>query len=339
MYAMELLAPQLVDEADPLVLAESPDPQPGPGQVRIRIRACGVCHTDLHTVEGELDLPLLPLIPGHQVVGVIDACGPGVTAWSPGDCVGVPWLHTTCGHCEFCRSGRENLCDQARFTGLHVPGGYADTMLAHADFVCRLPDSFADDMAAPLLCAGIIGYRALRLSDIEAGQRLALFGFGASAHIAIQVAQHWGCEVYVFSRSVEHRQHAATLGAAWVGETHQTPPHPVHAAINFTPSGAVTLAALRILAKGGTVAMAGIHSSPLPQIDYPLLYGERTLRSVANATRQDAEELLTLAQTIPIHTHVEVFSMFEEANQTLRRLKRSQIQGAAVLRVQGGILV
>lgn len=333
MYAMELLAPQLVDEADPLVLAESPDPQPGPGQVRIRIRACGVCHTDLHTVEGELDLPLLPLVPGHQVVGVIDACGPGVAQWAPGDRVGVPWLHATCGHCGYCGGGRENLCDHARFTGLHVHGGYADVMLAEADFVCRLPDGFSDEQAAPLLCAGIIGYRALRLSGIAPGQRLALFGFGASAHIAIQVARHWDCQVYVFSRSPEHRQHAAALGARWVGGPDEAPPHPVHSAINFTPSGAVTLAALRVLAKGGTVAMAGIHSSPLPPIDYHLLYGERTIRSVANATRQDAEDLLSLASTIPIHTHVEVFSLFDEANQTLRRLKRSQIQGAAVLKV------
>lgn len=334
MYAMELLAPQRVDEADPLVLAESADPQPGPGQVRIRVRACGVCHTDLHIVEGELELPLLPLVPGHQVVGVIEACGPGVTQWAIGDRVGVPWLHATCGHCDYCQNGRENLCDQARFTGLHVPGGYADAMLAQADFVCRLPDDFADEMAAPLLCAGIIGYRALRLSDVVPGQRLALFGFGASAHITIQVARHWGCEVYVLTRSAEHRQHAAALGAAWVGQPDETPPHAVHGAINFTPSGAITQAALRILRKGGTVAMAGIHSSPLPQTDYHLLYGERTIRSVANATRQDAEELLRLAHTIPIHTHVEVFSLFEEANQVLRRLKRSQIQGAAVLKVQ-----
>lgn len=334
MYAMELLAPQRVDEADPLVLAESADPQPGPGQVRIRVRACGVCHTDLHIVEGELELPLLPLVPGHQVVGVIEACGPGVTQWAIGDRVGVPWLHATCGHCDFCQSGRENLCDRARFTGLHVPGGYADAMLAQADFVCRLPDDFADEMAAPLLCAGVIGYRALRLSDVAPGQRLALFGFGASAHITIQVARHWGCEVYVLTRSAEHRQHAAALGAAWVGQPDETPPHAVHSAINFTPSGAITQAALRILRKGGTVVMAGIHSSPLPQTDYHLLYGERTIRSVANATRQDAEELLRLAHTIPIHTHVEVFSLFEEANQVLRRLKRSQIQGAAVLKVQ-----
>ncbi len=333
MYAMELLAPQLVDEADPLVLAESPDPQPGPGQVRIRVRACGVCHTDLHTVEGELDLPLLPLVPGHQVVGVIDACGPGVNQWTPGDRVGVPWLHATCGQCDDCLGGRENLCDHARFTGLHVNGGYADVVLAEADFVCRLPAGFADEAAAPLLCAGIIGYRALRLSDIAPGQRLALFGFGASAHITIQVARHWDCEVYVLTRSAEHRQHAAALGAAWVGQPHESPPHPVHGAINFTPSGAITVAALRILRKGGTVAMAGIHSSPLPQIDYHLLYGERTIRSVANATRRDAEELLALAQAIPIHTHVEVFSMFEQANQVLRRLKRSQVQGAAVLKV------
>lgn len=267
------------------------------------------------------------------MVGVIDACGPDVTGWVPGDRVGVPWLYATCGRCEYCLQGRENLCDHARFTGLHVNGGYADVMLAEAAYVCRLPDSFSDEMAAPLLCAGIIGYRALRLSDVSPGQRLALFGFGASAHITIQVARHLGCEVYVFTRSAEHRRHAIALGAAWAGQPDSSPPHLVHSAINFTPSGAITVAALRVLAKGGTVAMAGIHSSPLPSIDYPLLYGERTIRSVANATRQDAEDLLALASTIPIRSDVEVFSLFDQANQTLRRLKRSQIQGAAVLKV------
>jgi propanol-preferring alcohol dehydrogenase len=330
MLAMQLLAPWSVDENDPLVVSELPEPEPGPGQILLAVRACGVCHTDLHTVEGELALPHLPLTPGHQVVGEVKALGKGVTRFQVGDRVGVAWVHTTCGVCRFCRCGQENLCEQAQFTGLHAPGGYAGAMLAAADFAFALPAGFADEQAAPLLCAGVIGYRALRLSQVQPGQRLGLFGFGASAHLAIQVARHRGCEVFVFTRSAAHQEHAAALGALWTGAPQEAPPFKLDAAINFTPSGAVTLDALRVLERGGTVAMAGIHSSPIPEFDYHLLYGERQLRSVTNATRQDAEELLALAAEIPLHTDVEVFTLLE-ANQVLRRLKRSQITGAAVL--------
>ena len=330
MLAMQLLSPVPVDEHDPLVVSELPEPEPGPGQILLTVRACGVCHTDLHTVEGDLPLPRLPLAPGHQVVGVVKALGAGVTRFQVGDRGGVAWVHATCGACRFCRSGQENLCAEARFTGLHEHGGYAGAMLARADFAFALPAEFTDEQAAPLLCAGIIGYRALRLSQVQPGQRLGLFGFGASAHITIQVARRLGCEVFVFTRSPAHQAHAASLGAVWTGTAQETPPHLLDAAINFTPSGAITLDALRVLERGGVVALAGIHSSPIPEFDYRLLYGERQLRSVTNATRQDAEELLTLATQIPIQTEVEVFSLLE-ANQVLRRLKRSQITGAAVL--------
>ncbi len=330
MLAMQLLAPWSVDANDPLVVSELPEPEPGPGQLLLTVRACGVCHTDLHTVEGELALPHLPLTPGHQVVGEVKALGAGVTRFRVGDRVGVAWVHATCGVCRFCRCGQENLCEQAQFTGLHVPGGYAGAMLAAADFTFALPDGFADEQAAPLLCAGVIGYRALRLSQVQPGQRLGLFGFGASAHITIQVARRRGCEVFVFTRSAAHQAHATALGAVWTGSPLATPPHKLDAAINFTPSGAVTLEALRVLERGGTVAVAGIHSSAIPSFDYNLLYGERQLRSVTNATRQDAEELLALAAQIPLQTDVEVFTLLE-ANQALRRLKRSQITGAAVL--------
>lgn len=331
MLAMQLFAPWPVDDDDPLVTSELPDPQPGAGQLLLAVEVCGVCHTDLHIVEGEVAAPQMPLIPGHQVVGTIQALGAGVTNHRVGERVGVAWLHAACGTCRFCRRGQENLCEQGRFSGLHAPGGFANAMLAQADFVYPLPAGFADEQAAPLLCAGVIGYRALRLSQAQAGQRLGLYGFGASAHITIQAARHLGCEVFVFTRSPAHRAHAAALGAAWVGGPQETPPHRLDAAINFTPSGAVTLDALRALDRGGVVVMAGIHSSPLPALDYRLLYGERQLRSVANATRQDANELLALAAAIPIQTDVETFPLVE-ANEVLRRLKRSQINGAAVLR-------
>lgn len=330
MLAMQLLSPVSVDECDPLVVSELPEPEPGPGQILLTVRACGVCHTDLHTVEGDLPLPRLPLAPGHQVVGVVKALGADVARFQVGDRVGVAWVHATCGACRFCRSGQENLCAEARFTGLHEHGGYAAAMLARADFAFALPAEFADEQAAPLLCAGVIGYRALRLSQVQPGQRLGLFGFGASAHITIQVARHLGCEVHVFTRSPAHQAHAASLGAVWTGTAQETLPHLLDAAINFTPSGAIALDALRVLERGGAVVMAGIHSSPIPEFDYRLLYGERQLRSVTNATRQDAEELLALATQIPLQTEVEVFSLLE-ANQALRRLKRSQITGAAVL--------
>ena len=311
---------------------EAPTPTPGPDEIRIKVRACGVCHTDLHTVEGELALPKLPVIPGHQIVGVVDQLGGNVTRFRQGDRVGVAWLYSSCGQCNFCHRGLENLCDQARFTGLHADGGYAQYTVVPAAFAYAIPPGFPDLQAAPLLCAGVIGYRSLRLSEIQPGKRLGLYGFGASAHVTIQVALHWGCEVFVFTRSEEHKQHARELGAAWVGEAQDDPPALLDSAITFAPAGWIVLEALRVLRKGGTVAINAIHMTPIPEMKYSLIYGERTLRSVANMTRQDAEELLQLAAQIPIHTDVEVYPL-AEANRVLQRLKGRQVRGAAVLEI------
>ena len=320
-------------EESPLDAAEVAGPEPGPGEVRIRVRACGVCRTDLHTVEGEIHPPRLPVIPGHQVVGVVDAVGPGVTRFAGGDRVGVPWLYSACGACQFCTRGSENLCEAGRFTGFSVDGGYAEAMVASADFACPLPAGVPDVQAAPLLCAGVIGYRSLRLSEIRLGGRLGLYGFGSSAHIAIQVARHWGCEVFVMTRGDEHRALARELGAAWVGGAADAPPAPLDSAVIFAPAGPLVLHALRALRRGGTVALAGIYMTPIPEIDYgALLYHEKTVRSVANSTRRDAEELLRMAAAIPIRTQVQTFPL-EEANRALRLLKQDRIRGAAVLHV------
>ncbi len=337
MRAMILSRPAPITD-EPLALAEVPTPTPGPGEVRLRVRACGICHTDLHVVEGELPLRKSPLIPGHQIVGIVDALGPGVTAPRPGERVGVPWLHSTCGVCAFCTRGRENLCEQARFTGYDVDGGYAEYALARADFAYPLPEGFADLAAAPLLCAGIIGFRALRLSEVRPGERLGLYGFGASAHIAIQVARHWGCTVYVFSRGEHHRRLAEQLGAAWTGRAEDTPPAPLDAAIIFAPAGGLVPQALRSLRKGGTLALAGIYMTPLPPLEYALLYGERTVRSVANSTREDARELLRMAAEVPIRSEIEVFPL-AQANHAPRLLKEGKIQGAGVLDVQSAAVL
>jgi propanol-preferring alcohol dehydrogenase len=331
MKAMLLTASAPIEES-PLVLSELPKPDPGPGQIRFRVRVCGVCHTDLHTVEGELKLPKLPLVPGHQIVGVVDALGEGVTRFKAGDRVGVPWLHQACGGCNYCRRGDENLCESAQFTGLHVDGGYAEYTLAPADFAYPIPDVFSDAEASPLLCAGIIGYRSLRLSEVQPGQRLGLYGFGASAHIAIQVARHWDCEVYVFTRTMSHRDLARELGAVWVGDARDDPGVPMHSSITFAPAGWIVLEALRVLDKGGTLAINAIHMSPIPEMPYHLIYHERTVRSVANSTRQDAEELLKVAAEIPIRTEVQTFPL-KGANQALQALKASQIDGAAALQI------
>jgi propanol-preferring alcohol dehydrogenase len=331
MKAMLLSAPAPI-EASPLALDELPRPDPGPGQIRIRVRVCGVCHTDLHTVEGELALPKLPLVPGHQIVGVVDALGAGVTRFQVSDRVGVPWLHQACGTCDYCQRGAENLCESAQFTGLHVDGGYAQYTLAPADFSYPIPDVFSDAEASPLLCAGIIGYRSLRLSEIQPGQRLGLYGFGASAHIAIQVARYWDCQVYVFTRTESHRQLARELGAVWVGDARDDPGVRLQGSITFAPVGWIVPEALRVLDKGGTLAINAIHMSPIPELPYRLIYHERTLRSVANSTRQDAEELLAVAAQIPIRTEVQTFPL-EEANQALHVLKASQIDGAAALEI------
>ena len=320
-----------VDEL-PLAFEEIETPTPRVGEIRIAVRACGVCHTDLHTVEGEIVLPKLPVIPGHQIVGVVDQVGSSATRFHIGDRVGVPWLNWTDGTCEFCRRGQENLCEHARFTGLHVDGGYAEYTVVDEKFAYPIPTVFSDAQAAPLLCGGVIGYRALRLSDLQHGERIGLYGFGSSAHIAIQIARHWKCEVYVFTRGERHRDLARRLGAVWAGGAEDAPPHLIDRAIIFAPVGSLVPEALRVMRKGGTVALAGIYSTPIPSIDYNLLYHERTIRSVANSTRQDAEELLKVAAEIPVHTEIETFSL-SDANRVLQMLKASQIDGSAVLKV------
>jgi len=328
---MQLALPEPVDR-QPLAQIDAPVPVPGAGAIRIRVRACGVCHTDLHIVEGGIPPVKLPIVPGHQIVGVVDGRSPGADRFREGDRVGVPWLYAACGDCPHCRSGRENLCERAQFTGYHVDGGYAEYVVAPEAFAHRLPDGFDDVQAAPLLCGGVIGYRALRLSQIEPGQRLGLYGFGASAHIALQVARHWGCSVHVFTRSEEHRRHARRLGAAWAGDAQDTPPAPMDSSIIFAPAGSLIPEALRVLRRGGTLALAGITMSDIPPMPYDLIYHERTMRSVANATRRDAEDLLRLAADIPIHTDVEAMPL-DRANEALLRVKHSQVSGAVVLTI------
>jgi propanol-preferring alcohol dehydrogenase len=328
--AMVLEAPAPV-ESRPLAMRDLDPPHPGPGEVRLRVTACGVCRTDLHTVEGELAAPRLPLVPGHQIVGVVEDVGEGVAPGQVGTRVGVAWMAGACGACSFCRSGRENLCPEARFTGLHVNGGYAQLAVARADFTYPLPAGFSDEQAAPLLCAGVIGYRALRLAGALAGGRLGIFGFGASAHVAIQVALHAGCEVLVFTRAPRHREHALRLGATWVGDPLERSPAPLDHAVVFSPAGEQVVEALEQLARGGTVACAGVTMSDLPGFPYSHIYHERVVRSVANATRTDAREVLELAARIPITTSVEVLPL-AEANDALARVKQSRVTGALVLR-------
>jgi propanol-preferring alcohol dehydrogenase len=319
MKAMLLREPRPAEEL-PLEPTEIATPEPGTDEILLRVRACGVCHTDLHTVEGEIR-GKLPVVPGHQVVGVDEHTG---QRW------GVPWLHRSCGECEFCRSERENLCEKAQFTGLDVNGGYAEYVVVPAEFAVKIPDAFADAQAAPLLCAGIIGYRALRLSGVRPQQTLGLYGFGASAHIAIQIAVRWGCEVFVATRGAEHQRLAKELGAVWVGRAEDVPDAALHAAVMFAPAGALVPEALRALRKSGTLALGGIYMTPIPELKYELLYDERTLRSVANATRDDARQLMRLAGEIPIRTEVETFPL-EEANRALVALKQSKIRSAGVL--------
>ncbi len=334
MKAMQLHQPAPVDTA-PLVATEMAVPPPDPGQVRLKIHTCGVCHTDLHIVEGDLSLPHLPTIPGHQVVGTVDAVGEGVTLHQPGDRLGVPWLYQTCGTCRYCRAGKENLCEQIRFTGMHADGGFAEYMLVGEQFAYPIPDTFSDVEAAPLLCAGVVGYRSLRLSRVQPGQRLGLYGFGASAHIIIQIACHWGCEVFVFTRSEHHRRLARSLGAVWTGGAEDAPGVLMDSSIIFAPAGWLVPEALRVLDKGGTLALGGIHMSPIPEMPYDLLWHERTIQSVANSTRQDVTGFLQVAAEVPVKTEVELFDL-DQVNETLLRLKRSEINGAGVLVVSEG---
>jgi propanol-preferring alcohol dehydrogenase len=315
----------------PLRLSDHhPPPRPGPGEVLIRVRACGVCRTDLHILDGELARSRLPLIPGHEIVGTVAGLGPGVKAFDIGHRVGVPWLGWTCGTCAFCTSGRENLCDSPRFTGYQIDGGYAEYAVADARYCFPIPPGFGDVAAAPLLCAGLIGYRALRLAG-EA-ERIGIYGFGAAAHIVAQVIVHQARRLLAFTRPGDRaaQDFARRLGAEWAGGSDETPPFPLDAALIFAPVGALVPAALAATAKGGTVVCGGIHMSEIPAFPYGLLWEERTVRSVANLTRQDGEELLALASEIPLKTHTEVFPL-EQANEALTRLRQGSIEGAAVL--------
>jgi alcohol dehydrogenase, propanol-preferring len=314
----------------PLEATDLPDPEPGPGQLLLHVHACGVCRTDLHVVDGELGEPKLPLVPGHQIVGRVAALGEGCERYALGDRVGVPWLGATDGSCRYCTSGRENLCDNALFTGFQLDGGYAERAVAREDFCFPIPEGYSDLQAAPLLCAGLIGWRSLRMTGD--GERLGLYGFGASAHIVCQVARHQGRRVFAFTRGEDEaaRGLALELGAEWAGDSLGPAPEELDAAIVFAPVGALVPAALRASAKGATVVCAGIHMSDIPSFPYDLLWGERSVRSVANLTRADGHELLALAPQIPVRTEVEPFEL-ERANEALARLRAGEVRGAAVL--------
>ena len=305
-------------------------PRPGPGSVLVRILACGVCRTDLHIVDGEMPVAHFPIVPGHEIVGVIEHVGDGVDELKPGDRVGIPWLGYTCGVCEYCRSGRENLCRRARFTGYQIDGGYAEYAVADARYVFRIPDRYSDLEAAPLLCAGLIGYRAYRMAGDA--KRLGIYGFGAAAHIIAQVATHQGREVYAFTspHDVYAQRLALSLGAVWAGASIEPPPAPLDAAILFAPVGALVPEALSRSVPGGVVVCAGIHMSDIPSFPYQLLWGERCVRSVANLTRQDAIEFLALAPTVPVRTHVQPYAL-ADANRALADLREGRVTGAAVL--------
>ena len=318
-------------EQSPLLLADVPIPTPGEDEVLVRVTACGICRTDLHVVEGELPARTRPIIPGHQIVGVIEK-SPAGGKYKPGTRVGIPWLHKTCGKCAFCLSGRENLCDAPEFTGYTSNGGFAEYTVAHQDFVYQLPEGFGDLQAAPLLCAGIIGFRCLRLSGISPGGNLGIYGFGAAGHVCIQVARHMGANVFVCTREEKHQRLATELGAVWAGGAAEEPPEKLDASIIFAPAGELVPSALRALRKGGALILGGIHMSPIPSFDYPLIYQERSIKSVANNTREDGRDFLRMAAEMPIHTEVEIFA-FEKANQALNALKHDGIRGAGVLRL------
>lgn len=332
MKAMVLRRPAPI-ETEPLEFTDIPIPQPGPSEILVRVKFCGICHTDLHTVEGELPLVTTPIVPGHQIIGIVEKRGEKTKRFKVGERVGMAWLYSTCGSCSFCQSRNENLCSESRYTGYHEDGGYGQYTIVSEDFAYRIPEIFEDAEAAPLLCAGIIGFRALRRSGIEPGQRLALFGFGASAHIAIQIAIHWGCSVSVFTRSERHRELALSLGAEWVGTPNDKPPEKQHSVVIFAPAGGVVPFALENLERGGTCALAGIYMTQIPQLDYEkYLYYEKTLRSVTASTRKDGEDLLKMASEIPIKSEVTRFPL-RDANRALLLLKESKINGAGVLEI------
>ena len=309
---------------------EIPLPEPGPGQLRLRVRACGVCRTDLHVVDGDLPEPKIPIVPGHEIVGTVEAVGAGVTGVSLGDRVGVPWLGASCGTCLYCQTGRENLCDQARFTGYQIDGGFAEAATADARYCFPLPTDYSDAHAAPLLCAGLIGYRAYRMAG--EGERIGLYGFGAAAHIIAQVAAQAGRRVFAFTRpgDAAAQAFARELGAVWAGPSDAAPPEPLHCAIIFAPVGALVPEALRHTIRGGVVVCAGIHMSDIPSFPYRLLWEERVIRSVANLTREDAQQFLALAPRVPVRTHVQTYPL-RKANEALGDLRAGRLQGAAVL--------
>jgi propanol-preferring alcohol dehydrogenase len=326
--ALQLRTPASVAAA-PLRLVELADPEPAPDEVVLEVAACAVCRTDLQLAEGDLEARRLPIVPGHQAVGRVDKVGTSVEGWTAGERAGVAWLASTCGKCQFCLTSRENLCPDAQFTGWDRDGGYATRIAVRADFALRLPDGFDDLAAAPLLCGGVIGYRSLKVSGIQPGGRLGLFGFGASALLALQVARHWDCEVHVRTRSAREQQRALEFGAttaAGYGE----PTPPLDAAVTFAPSGDVVLAALRYVARGANVAINAIHLDRIPEFSYDLLWLERGLRSVANFTRADAREFLELAASIPIRTATETFPL-QQGNSALQRLESGDLEATAVL--------
>ncbi|MBI5380233.1 MAG: zinc-dependent alcohol dehydrogenase family protein [Nitrospirae bacterium] len=321
-------------ETKPLSLVDLPIPEPGAGEVLIRVEVCAICRTDLHVIEGELPALRTPVVPGHQVVGHVARVGPGATRFRVGDRVGAAWLHAACGRCPYCQRGEENLCENPRFTGYHVDGGYAEYLAAPEAFLYPLSPDLPAHQMAPLLCAGIIGYRALRRSGIQKGQRLGLYGFGASAHVVIQIAHHWDCKVFVVTRGERHRLLAKEMGATWVGDVTDVPPQKLRAAILFAPAGGLVPVALESLDKGGTLALAGIYMTDVPALNYEKhLFYERSVRSVTANTHQDGEDLLRLAKEIPIQTHTEVFPL-EQANEALFRLKHDEIRGAGVLQIE-----
>jgi propanol-preferring alcohol dehydrogenase len=329
MRAMVLEAPR-----EPLVERELPDPGPAEGQILIEVSTCGVCRTDLHIVDGELTEPKLPLVPGHQIVGTVIGTGDGASRFAEGDRVGVPWLGWTDGTCRYCRSGRENICENAKFTGYDVDGGYAELAVADERFCFPVPKEFADDHAAPLLCAGLIGYRSLRLAG--EGERLGLYGFGSSAHIICQVAAARGWQVYALTREgdTETQELARSLGAEWAGAVGDPEASDLDAAIVFAPVGELMVEALRAMAPGGTVVSAGIHMSDIPAFPYELLWHERTMRSVANLTRLDGEEFLPLAASVPVETSIQIYPL-GDANRALDDIRHGRVKGSAVLQIGG----
>lgn len=330
MRAMILQSP-----GQPLRAAEVPDPVPQPGQLLIRVHACGVCRTDLHVVDGDLTEPRLPLIPGHQIVGTVVNTDEGSGQYRPGDRVGVPWLGGSCSNCGYCRSGRENLCGQARYTGYQIDGGFAELCAADERFCFPIPKGYPDLQAAPLLCAGLIGYRSYRMTGDA--QKLGFYGFGAAAHILIQVARYENREVYAFTRrgDTSSQDFARSLGAAWAGASDEKPPEPLDAAVIFAPAGELVPAALRAVARGGTVVCAGIHMSDIPSFPYSILWEERVLRSVANLTRRDGEEFLALAPKVPVKTQVTAYPL-GKVNQALDDLRHGNFEGAAVIEIDRG---